>query len=65
MWVSTDHNEIEKVAKQFGALVHRRSSEVSKDSSTSMDAIAEFLQYHDGKAIGLGGKRDADFLLDQ
>ncbi|KAJ7329251.1 hypothetical protein JRQ81_015425 [Phrynocephalus forsythii] len=47
IWVSTDHDEIEKVAKQFGAQVHRRSSEVSKDSSTSMDAIVEFLQYHD------------------
>ncbi|XP_060101899.1 N-acylneuraminate cytidylyltransferase [Heteronotia binoei] len=47
VWVSTDHEEIEKVAKQFGAQVHRRSSEVSKDSSTSLDAIVEFLQYHD------------------
>ncbi|XP_066490299.1 N-acylneuraminate cytidylyltransferase [Tiliqua scincoides] len=47
VWVSTDHDEIEKVAKQFGAQVHRRSSEVSKDSSTSLDAIIEFLQYHD------------------
>uniref|UniRef100_A0A8D2LCZ6 N-acylneuraminate cytidylyltransferase n=2 Tax=Varanus komodoensis TaxID=61221 RepID=A0A8D2LCZ6_VARKO len=47
VWVSTDHDEIEKVAKHFGAQVHRRSSEVSKDSSTSLDAIVEFLQYHD------------------
>uniref|UniRef100_A0A6J0VDE1 N-acylneuraminate cytidylyltransferase n=1 Tax=Pogona vitticeps TaxID=103695 RepID=A0A6J0VDE1_9SAUR len=47
IWVSTDHDEIEKVAKHFGAQVHRRSSEVSKDSSTSLDAIVEFLQYHD------------------
>uniref|UniRef100_A0A8D0HIP7 N-acylneuraminate cytidylyltransferase n=1 Tax=Sphenodon punctatus TaxID=8508 RepID=A0A8D0HIP7_SPHPU len=47
VWVSTDHDEIEKVAKQFGAKVHRRSSEVSKDSSTSLDAIKEFLSYHD------------------
>ncbi|XP_053113322.1 N-acylneuraminate cytidylyltransferase isoform X2 [Hemicordylus capensis] len=47
VWISTDHDEIEKVAKQYGAQVHRRSSEVSKDSSTSMDAIVEFLQYHD------------------
>ncbi|XP_008108539.1 N-acylneuraminate cytidylyltransferase isoform X2 [Anolis carolinensis] len=52
VWVSTDHDEIEKVAKQFGAQVHRRSSEVSKDSSTSMDAIVEFLQYHDVDVIG-------------
>nr|KAF6373286.1 cytidine monophosphate N-acetylneuraminic acid synthetase [Pipistrellus kuhlii] len=46
VWVSTDHDEIENVAKQFGAQVHRRSSEVSKDSSTSLDAIVEFLSYH-------------------
>ncbi|XP_072509627.1 N-acylneuraminate cytidylyltransferase [Notamacropus eugenii] len=46
IWVSTDHDEIEKVAKQCGAQVHRRSSEVSKDSSTSLDAISEFLSYH-------------------
>nr|XP_019815482.1 PREDICTED: N-acylneuraminate cytidylyltransferase [Bos indicus] len=46
IWVSTDHDEIENVAKQFGAQVHRRSSEASKDSSTSLDAIIEFLNYH-------------------
>ncbi|CAM4447239.1 N-acylneuraminate cytidylyltransferase [Lepidochelys kempii] len=46
VWVSTDHDEIEKVAKQFGAQVHRRSSEVSQDSSTSLDAIKEFLLHH-------------------
>ncbi|XP_022433463.1 N-acylneuraminate cytidylyltransferase-like [Delphinapterus leucas] len=46
VWVSTDHDEIENVAKQFGAQVHRRSSEASKDSSTSLDAIIEFLNYH-------------------
>ncbi|KAG8138432.1 putative N-acylneuraminate cytidylyltransferase-like protein [Naja naja] len=48
VWISTDHDEIEKIAKQFGAQVHRRSSEVSKDSSTSLDTIVEFLQYHEG-----------------
>ncbi|XP_042528802.1 N-acylneuraminate cytidylyltransferase [Dipodomys spectabilis] len=46
VWVSTDHDEIEIIAKQFGAQVHRRSSETSKDSSTSLDAIVEFLKYH-------------------
>ncbi|EPQ19948.1 N-acylneuraminate cytidylyltransferase [Myotis brandtii] len=30
VWVSMDHDEIENVAKQCGAQVHRRSSEVSK-----------------------------------
>ncbi|XP_058047007.1 N-acylneuraminate cytidylyltransferase isoform X1 [Ahaetulla prasina] len=47
VWISTDHDEIEKIAKQFGAQVHRRTSEVSKDSSTSLDTIVEFLQYHE------------------
>ncbi|XP_019371210.1 PREDICTED: N-acylneuraminate cytidylyltransferase [Gavialis gangeticus] len=46
VWVSTDHDEIENVAKQFGAQVHRRSSEVSKDSSSSLETIAEFLHHH-------------------
>ncbi|XP_057261176.1 N-acylneuraminate cytidylyltransferase isoform X2 [Pezoporus wallicus] len=46
IWVSTDHDEIEKVAKQFGARVHRRSPEVSQDSSTSLEAIREFLNHH-------------------
>ncbi|XP_038011058.1 N-acylneuraminate cytidylyltransferase isoform X2 [Motacilla alba alba] len=46
VWVSTDHDEIEKVAKQFGAQVHRRSPEVSQDSSTSLEAITEFLNHH-------------------
>lgn len=46
VWVSTDHDEIEKVAKQFGAQVHRRSPEVSQDSSTSLETIREFLNHH-------------------
>ncbi|XP_006633225.3 N-acylneuraminate cytidylyltransferase A [Lepisosteus oculatus] len=44
VWVSTDHDEIEKVAKTFGAQVHRRSPEVSKDSSSSLETIQEFLR---------------------
>lgn len=51
IWVSTDHDEIEKVAKQFGAQVHRRSREVSQDSSTSLEAIREFLNHHHGKSV--------------
>ncbi|XP_067435832.1 N-acylneuraminate cytidylyltransferase A [Thunnus thynnus] len=42
VWVSTDHDEIEKVAKSWGAKVHRRSPEVSRDSSTSLETIQEF-----------------------
>lgn len=44
VWVSTDHDDIEKVARSFGARVHRRSPEVSKDSSTSLDTIQEFIR---------------------
>ncbi|XP_074518474.1 N-acylneuraminate cytidylyltransferase-like [Halichoeres trimaculatus] len=44
VWVSTDHDEIEKVAKAWGAKVHRRSPEVSKDSSSSLDTINEFVR---------------------
>lgn len=44
VWVSTDHNDIEKVAKAWGARVHRRSPEVSKDSSTSLETIQEFVK---------------------
>uniref|UniRef100_A0A3B5AK03 N-acylneuraminate cytidylyltransferase n=1 Tax=Stegastes partitus TaxID=144197 RepID=A0A3B5AK03_9TELE len=43
VWVSTDHSEIQKVAKSWGAKVHWRSPEVSKDSSTSLETIQEFV----------------------
>lgn len=46
VWVSTDHNEIEKVAIAWGSKVHRRSPEVSKDSSTSLETIQEFVRLH-------------------
>uniref|UniRef100_A0A674IWM2 N-acylneuraminate cytidylyltransferase n=1 Tax=Terrapene triunguis TaxID=2587831 RepID=A0A674IWM2_9SAUR len=46
VWVSTDHDEIKKVAKKFGVKVHHRSAEVSKDSSSSLEAIQEFLRHH-------------------
>lgn len=48
VWISTDHDDIEKVAKSCGAEVHRRSPEVSKDSSTSLETIQEFLRTHTG-----------------
>ncbi|KAK9524980.1 hypothetical protein VZT92_017336 [Zoarces viviparus] len=44
VWVSTDHDEIEQVAKSWGAQVHRRSLEVSKDSSSSLETIQEFIR---------------------
>lgn len=44
VWVSTDHDEIERIARSWGAQIHRRSAEVSKDSSTSLDTIQEFIR---------------------
>uniref|UniRef100_A0A3Q3LZH6 N-acylneuraminate cytidylyltransferase n=1 Tax=Mastacembelus armatus TaxID=205130 RepID=A0A3Q3LZH6_9TELE len=44
VWVSTDHDEIEKVAISWGAKVHRRSPEVSRDSSSSLETITEFIR---------------------
>uniref|UniRef100_A0A8C6K851 N-acylneuraminate cytidylyltransferase n=1 Tax=Nothobranchius furzeri TaxID=105023 RepID=A0A8C6K851_NOTFU len=46
VWVSTDHDEIEKVAKSWGAKVHRRSPQVSKDLSSSVETIQEFLRHN-------------------
>ncbi|KAJ8007381.1 hypothetical protein DPEC_G00116920 [Dallia pectoralis] len=42
VWVSTDNDDIAKVAIAWGAKVHHRSPEVSQDSSSSLDAIQEF-----------------------
>ncbi|XP_047241530.1 N-acylneuraminate cytidylyltransferase-like [Girardinichthys multiradiatus] len=44
VWVSTDHDEIEKVAKSWGAKVHRRSPKVSRDCSSSLETINEFIE---------------------
>lgn len=44
VWVSTDHDEIQAVAGAWGAQVHRRSPEVSQDSSSSLDTIQEFVR---------------------
>ncbi|XP_072097181.1 N-acylneuraminate cytidylyltransferase-like isoform X1 [Mobula birostris] len=46
VWVSTDHDEIEKAARKYGAQVHRRSAEVSTDTASSLDTICEFLEHH-------------------
>lgn len=51
IWVSTDHDEIAKVAEKYGAQVHRRSAAASNDSSTSLDAIMEFLEVHKGTVV--------------
>ena len=49
VWVSTDHDEIERVAKVWGAKVHRRSPEVSKDVSSSLATIQEFIRHRPGE----------------
>lgn len=49
--MSTDHNDIAKVAEAWGAKVHRRSPEVSKDSSTSLETIQEFVKLRPGLLI--------------
>uniref|UniRef100_A0A8C4QRP7 N-acylneuraminate cytidylyltransferase n=1 Tax=Eptatretus burgeri TaxID=7764 RepID=A0A8C4QRP7_EPTBU len=46
IWVSTDHDDIECIALEFGAQVHRRSLQVSKDSTSSRETIQEFLRLH-------------------
>ncbi|XP_066525773.1 N-acylneuraminate cytidylyltransferase A isoform X2 [Hoplias malabaricus] len=46
VWVSTDHDDIEKVAKEWGAKVHRRSPEVSSDTSSSLETLQEFSKCH-------------------
>ncbi|XP_073418399.1 N-acylneuraminate cytidylyltransferase-like [Dendrobates tinctorius] len=46
IWVSTDNDEIEKVAQEYGARVHRRSAAVSKDTTSSLETIQEFVQHH-------------------
>ncbi|KAG8438543.1 hypothetical protein GDO86_004925 [Hymenochirus boettgeri] len=46
VWVSTDNDEIAAVALQFGAKVHHRCPEVSKDTTSSLETIQEFLISH-------------------
>lgn len=48
VWVSTDDDEIEGVARARGAQVHRRSPEVSQDSPSSLDTIKEFSRQNPG-----------------
>ncbi len=57
VWVSTDHDEIKKVAESWGAKVHRRSPEVSRDSSTSLETIQEFVRLNPGTWITPGCAR--------
>lgn len=46
VWVSTDHDRIADVALQWGAKVHRRSPEVARDSTSSIESLQEFMYHH-------------------
>uniref|UniRef100_T1IVB7 N-acylneuraminate cytidylyltransferase n=1 Tax=Strigamia maritima TaxID=126957 RepID=T1IVB7_STRMM len=46
IWVSTDHQEIAKISAQFGAKIHWRPASLAQNTSSSVDAIWEFLQCH-------------------
>ncbi|XP_035684732.1 N-acylneuraminate cytidylyltransferase-like [Branchiostoma floridae] len=46
IWVSTDNERIANVARDYGAQVHYRSEEVSKDTTSSWETVGEFLQHH-------------------
>ena len=44
IWVSTDHDEIARIAREGGARVHRRSAAVSTDEASSDDTVLEFIR---------------------
>ena len=44
VWVSTDDDEIAKVAMEFGAKVLRRPPELAEDTSSSEEALLHFAQ---------------------
>ena len=48
VWVSTDHDRIAEVALQWGARVHRRSPEVARDQTSSVESLQEFMFHHPG-----------------
>ncbi|XP_071509478.1 N-acylneuraminate cytidylyltransferase-like [Diadema antillarum] len=43
VWVSTDHDEIARIAEEWGAKIHRRSPHSARDQATSIEAVQEFL----------------------
>ncbi|XP_072168067.1 N-acylneuraminate cytidylyltransferase-like [Diadema setosum] len=54
VWVSTDHDEIAKIAKEWGAKIHRRSPHSSRDEASSIEAVHEFLnENQDVDAVAL------------
>ena len=46
VWVSTDDDEIEAVAKQCGALVHRRAPETATATASTESALLDFVAAH-------------------
>jgi N-acylneuraminate cytidylyltransferase len=54
VWVSTDGDEIARVAEEYGAQVHRRSPITATDKASSDLALVEFaLQHHKFDVIAL------------
>ena len=48
IWVSTDDNEISRLAEESGSHVHRRAAYTATSSASSLLAVQEFLEYHHG-----------------
>lgn len=46
IYVSTDHDQIAKEAETNNVSVHRRSEEYSRDNTSSIESVVEFLQHH-------------------
>ncbi|NP_001119780.1 cytidine monophospho-N-acetylneuraminic acid synthetase [Strongylocentrotus purpuratus] len=46
VWVSTDHADIARISKEWGAQVHMRSPHTARDQATSIEAMQEFLKEH-------------------
>mmetsp|Transcript_57821 Transcript_57821/g.152145 ORF Transcript_57821/g.152145 Transcript_57821/m.152145 type:complete len:233 (-) Transcript_57821:22-720(-) len=46
VWVSTDHDEIARVAESSGAKVHRRAAETATSSASTESALVDFANAH-------------------
>ena len=46
MWVSTDDDEIEKIALKSGAQVHRRAAETATSTASTESALLDFVNAH-------------------
>ncbi|XP_067127360.1 N-acylneuraminate cytidylyltransferase A [Centruroides vittatus] len=46
IWVSTDDDDIAQIATSWNVQIHYRSKKVAKDTSSSLESVQEFLNYH-------------------